>query len=321
MKLFNLSLKQFIFFFVLTVFSALTIAYGYTTKPYDFIAYLAAFLLVGIAGLITDEKWGAIAGFLGISSGLVLLHFILQESNEKLVEAHQDYQAFTKNYFVILIFVGIAFGFLGGFLAKRLTRKPEGVVEQTNDLKKPFLTTKELTLMAMFVAIGVAINTVRVGIFSFGGFPIILSGYVLGPIPGFIIGAITDLVAFIVRPSGPFNPAYTLTSALTGFIPVFITNLLGDRYPKYKYWKVLIGTFIGQFLTSVFMVPVFRTIFQATDKSFWVQVGIHAGKAAIKQAWSVPLYAFLVISVIEAIYKAVDVNFRRNSKLKPDKGI
>lgn len=325
MKVLNLSLKQFVFILVLTLFSAFTLAYGYTVKPYDFIAYPAAFLLVGTAGLISDVRWGAASGLLGTSAGLALLHFVLQENNEKLLEARETYLAFTRSNAFFLILGGVVIGFLGGLLARYLNRKaetsPAPAVSQA-DRKQPFLTTRELTLMAMFVAIGVAINTVRVGMFSFGGFPIILSGYVLGPVPGLIIGGVTDLVAFIVRPSAfPFNPAYTLTSALTGFIPVFLTRLLGDRYPKYSYLKVLIGTFVGQFLTSVFLVSVFRTVFQASQSSFWVQVGIYAGQSAIKQAWSVPLYAFLIVSVIEALHKAIKTQVRPKRKLSPDKGI
>ena len=154
--------------------------------------------------------------------------------------------------------------------------------------------------MAIFVALGVIINTARIGFVSFGGFPIILSGYLLGPISGFIVGGVTDVVAFIVRPSSfGFNILFTLTSALTGIIPIVVTRLLGEKYPNYTFIKVLIGVLLGQIITSVVLVPIFTAFLY--KKVFIVE----AGKALLKQAISIPIYAFLTTSLTDRIGKVI----------------
>ncbi len=90
-----------------------------------------------------------------------------------------------------------------------------------------FLNPRSIAYASLFVALSVVINTFRIGSVSFGGVPIIFSGYVLGPVMGFIVGAMADIVGFIVRPSGnAFNPVFVLTSALTGMLPILVTKLL-----------------------------------------------------------------------------------------------
>lgn len=168
--------------------------------------------------------------------------------------------------------------------------------------KKSKFSVKQLTYMSVIIAIAVAINTLRVGLVSFGGFPIILGGYLLGPIPGFIIGGLSDLIGFYVRPSGyDFNILFTLTSALTGLLPVFVSKILGDRYPKYSLIKIFIGILFGQVLTSVILVPLFSTILYG-DSTFYIL----AIKALIKQAISIPIYSILIFTLINRLTKVID---------------
>lgn len=163
-------------------------------------------------------------------------------------------------------------------------------------------SVRMLTYMSVIIAIAVSVNTMRVGPVSFGGFPIILGGYLLGPIPGFIIGGLADLIGFYIRPSGfDFNILFTLTSALTGLIPVFVSKLLGDRYPRYTLVKIFVGIFIGQILTSVILVPIFSTILYGAS-SFYVL----AARAFIKQALSIPIYSILIFTLVNRLTKVID---------------
>ena len=191
-----------------------------------------------------------------------------------------------------MILAGVIVGFLGGGIGKIFDEERSGK-----------FSTHRITYIAIFVAMSVAINTARVGSISFGGFPIILSGYFLGPINGFIVGALADVVGFLIRPSsaGGFNIAFVLTSALTGFIPVLVTRLLGEKYPNYSFIKVLIGVFVGQIITSVLMSPFFMVMFYGKNTFIY-----YAGKAFFKQIISIPIYAFLINTVSDSIGKTVD---------------
>lgn len=170
-------------------------------------------------------------------------------------------------------------------------------------IEKRKFSTRQLTYVAIFVTLSVIVNSVRVGFLSFGGLPIIMSGYILGPGLGFVVGIVTDIVGVIVRPpsTGGINPLFVLTSGLTGFIPVFVSQLLRDRYPDYKYWKLVVGIIVGQFITSVFMVNIFIDLLYAPG-TFWVKMP----KAAVKQLLQAPIYAATIKAVLETTSKQFD---------------
>lgn len=163
---------------------------------------------------------------------------------------------------------------------------------------KEKFTTRRIAYIGIFIAISVVVNTLRFGYFSFGGLPIILSGYALGPVSGFIVGGLADIIAFAVRPSasGGFNPLFSLTSALTGAIPVIVTRKLGGKYPDFSLPTLFAGIFVGQTLTSVIMVPFFISII--AGKNIFIPQLI---KAASKQVTSIPLYSV----IIKAIFKPI----------------
>ena len=246
----------------------------------------------GIYSIAYSERLNEIKELTSKDKPLVLKSF--DEDLWGIIE-NKAYNEFLDKYFIILIISFIIIGFTFGILGEKLK-------EERNELFKSI----KLVNMSIFVALSVAINTMRVGSVSFGGFPIILSGYLLGPIPGFIVGAMSDIVGFIIRPSAlGFNPVFILTSALTGLIPVVVTNLLGNKYPRFEMHKVLIGIFIGQILTSVIMVPIFSTIIYGKH-SFWFL----AYRAFIKQVISIPIYAFLTTTIVDRVTKVINFDYK-----------
>lgn len=54
---------------------------------------------------------------------------------------------------------------------------------------------------------------------SFGEIPLMLSGFILGPAYGAFTGALSDLVGYPLNPQGAYFPGFTLTAAITGFLP------------------------------------------------------------------------------------------------------
>ncbi len=166
---------------------------------------------------------------------------------------------------------------------------------------------KKLVYGALFVALTVAVHSARIQTpittISFKGLPIILSGLFLGAPMGFAVGTVADIVAFIVRPSPfPFNPLFTLTSALTGAIPAIMMKVLKDE-GEFKFWKVLVSIAVGQFITTVTLVPIFRVLIY----KLFAQGGeapiftILFTKALIKQAIHVPVYSLITVAVYKPL--------------------
>lgn len=162
------------------------------------------------------------------------------------------------------------------------------------------INSKAIAISGFLIALNIVLSRIITipGIINFGGFPIVFGGVVLGPMAGLIIGAVGDIVSFIVRPTGPFMPHFVLTSALTGFIPGMITMFLKNNKENPKLWKIFIAILVGQVTTSVLMVPYFRMIL------FGHPFVITMAKAASKQAINIPAYSIIIKILVEALYRA-----------------
>lgn len=162
------------------------------------------------------------------------------------------------------------------------------------------INTKIIAISGFLIALNVVLSRIITipGVINFGGFPIIFAGVVYGPIVGGVVGAIGDIVSFIVRPTGPFMPHFVLTSALTGIIPGLIMGLLKAELPNFPLWKIFISILVGQVTTSILMVPYFRSIL--FDHPFIITMS----KAASKQAINIPVYSIIIKALVESLAKA-----------------
>lgn len=292
----KLKLKDWIFIGIISVISILAIRLN--SRPNVYMGFVFALIGILFVGFYSNRILAPIIAILITLFGfLIRWHFPLKETlkGAKLqayLQKNQQYHDFISKYLILILLAIGLLAFIAGICGEILRE----------DRKLP-ITVNKITYMALFIAIGVIINSVRIGDISFGGLPIIFSGFILGPIGGFLVGGATDLLAFLVRPSASeFNLLFTFTSALTGLIPIMVVSLLGDEYPKYKFWKILVGIFVGQILTSVVLVPIFQTMLYAQN-SFWV----YFMKALVKQLLSIPFYAFLVFTINDRVSKVLGV--------------
>lgn len=290
-----------IFMYGLSVFLTMTVSTVTIGSPKVYLGIIAALILVLFAARLSEEKWAGFYASLSIAIGIILqiTHPIFgkmkAEKLEKLKPLVENYHNFLIKYGALIV-IGIEI--IAYFISKIKIEKKEST---------KFRSTRTITYMSVFIALSVVINTMRFGSISFGGFPIIYSGLVLGPVNGFIVGGVSDVLAFIVRPSsGGYNILFTLTSALTGFIPAIITGLFKDKYPNYRFFSVLIGVFIGQMITSVIMAPFFQSILFGKNTFYY-----YAVKAFIKQIVSIPIYSGLFISLNESLKKNINFNLSR----------
>ncbi|MDO4621828.1 MAG: folate family ECF transporter S component [Eubacteriales bacterium] len=82
---------------------------------------------------------------------------------------------------------------------------------------------KILTTSAMLLAMAVIFGFLKVPItptleIRFTMIPIAVAGTLFGPVVGGIVGALSDIVAYLVKPTGPFFPGFTITAAIGGVI-------------------------------------------------------------------------------------------------------
>ena len=275
---------------VVLTMSVTTITIG---APKVYLGLVAAVIIVLFASRLLDKKYSLIASMASIAIGMALqvkMPMIPKMKPEKLEALKPLIETYHEN----LIKYGVIVVAIVGILVYVLSPKIKVARKQSS--------TRRITYMAVFIALSVVINTMRFGSVSFGGFPIIYSGLVLGPVNGLIVGAVSDVLGFIIRPSsGGYNVVFTLTSALTGLIPIMVVQLFKVKYPNYKFYQVLLGIFIGQMLTSVIMAPYFQALLFGKNTFYY-----YATKAFVKQIVSIPLYAALFTSMTESIKDSID---------------
>ncbi len=116
----------------------------------------------------------------------------------------------------------------------------------SNDVRR--LTTLALLMAASvvltrFFGVMAPIAGVMVLRLSFGEIPIMLAGATYGPAAGAVVGAMADLLGMALFPSGVYFPGFTLSSALTGFIPGIMLRWGREREDgrpeRVSYWWLL----------------------------------------------------------------------------------
>lgn len=281
--------------FVMTVVAAFVLDIQYLNSSFMFGSILVTMIVLFLSGAYLGP---VLAGMMGlVTTGLILLS--RANSVMHALPADQQSEAYVKmaafhesllHFFWLYLLAGVAVALLGAFLGRYLK----------NRVKIAETISKNMTYISAFVALGVVINTMRIGEISFGGFPIVYSGIAFGPIVGGVVGTLIDVVGFIVRPSGSggaFNPLFTMTSMLTGVIPPLVMKILRDDGTKTSYWRVLISILAAQLITSVALVPLFR---------YWLYAHPYIPtliSSVIKQAYSVPLYAFFFVVIYRTTKK------------------
>ena len=83
--------------------------------------------------------------------------------------------------------------------------------------------TRILTASAMLLAIAVILGFFKIPVnqfmeLRFAFLPIACTGMLFGPFVGGVVGALSDILGYLAKPTGPYFPGFTLSCALTGVI-------------------------------------------------------------------------------------------------------
>lgn len=120
-------------------------------------------------------------------------------------------------------------------------------INTTTMVQSAFLVAISIVLTRFFVFMPT--NTLRIG---FGDLPLMLSGFLFGPIVGGITGAAADLIGIIINPLGPPHLGLTISSMLWGVIPglfVMIARRRGSN--PYGKLNVLIAVTVSIVVVSL----------------------------------------------------------------------
>lgn len=113
---------------------------------------------------------------------------------------------------------------------------------------------KKVSFAAIFVALSVVFSFLTVSIlptFQVGvtEFPIMGSGFVLGPFFGSLVGLVKDVFTMISKGYPP--SLFTLSPILLGLIPGLFTVIVGKKRVYNSFWLLLVIVYITTLARSV----------------------------------------------------------------------
>jgi ECF transporter S component (folate family) len=122
-----------------------------------------------------------------------------------------------------------------------------------------------ITYSAMLLACATVLGFFKVPIteiieLRFAFLPIAAAGSLFGPFVGALVGGLSDIFGYLVHPTGPFFPGFTISSAVQGLIFGLIL------YNRPITWKRVIMANIAQtVLITLILNPLWLSILYAMD--------------------------------------------------------
>ncbi len=134
---------------------------------------------------------------------------------------------------------------------------------------KKLTDPKVLTIAAMLTAIGIVLGLFKWPInpfleIRFGSLPISIAGYLFGPGIGAVVGALCDIGGYIVRPTGPFFPGFTISGIISGII----FGLVLYRH-KPTFLRILAAFMINAVVVGIFINSLWLTFLYKLEAGYW----------------------------------------------------
>ncbi|MBP3851924.1 MAG: folate family ECF transporter S component [Erysipelotrichaceae bacterium] len=128
-----------------------------------------------------------------------------------------------------------------------------------------FKNVKMLTTTALLVALATICGFFKIPInqvveIRFAFLPIACAGALYGPVVGAVVGALSDILGFIVRPTGPFFPGFTLNAAIQGILFGFF---LYKKEPTLM--RCTLANFIQTLIVTLLLTPLWLTVLYTMD--------------------------------------------------------
>lgn len=184
--------------------------------------------------------------------------------------------------------------------------------------QKSKLTTQMLVRMSLLIALNIilerylslrlpmlGVEGLRIG---FGAVPVIFAGIFMGPVAGGLVGAVGDIVGFIVAPlGGAYVPHFTLTAALRGIIPGLIILLAGRGRREIGIFPLFLAISAVFVVVNILIWPYFMEIVFGPLRAVTVPPKIAEAVVAI------PIYTIILFTLGRSMKRVLDTGMGRRA--------
>lgn len=118
----------------------------------------------------------------------------------------------------------------------------------------------------ILLAISIALGGLSISIgnylrISFSVLPQQIICFLYGPIVGIIFGAVSDILRFIAKPSGPFFPGFTISSMLYGLIYGFFLYQKRFTYKNIVFSNILAAIIVNILLNTYWLSILYGQLY------------------------------------------------------------
>lgn len=167
--------------------------------------------------------------------------------------------------------------------------------------KKKNISTKNMVQSGFLVAISIVLtrvlvlmptNTLRL---SLGEVPLMVSGFLFGPVIGGISGMAADLIGIAINPQGPPHFGFTLSSMLWGIIPGIFTMVFKKRNKENPYSNLSITFVVTICILLISLGLNTYWLSQLYGEGFFVMLPARGLSALI----NIPLQSIIIINLMK----------------------
>lgn len=147
------------------------------------------------------------------------------------------------------------------------------------------LTALQIILSMLTIQIGSSIQI------TFDYLPLAVVGMLFGPVPAMFTGALSDLIAFFIRPTGAFNPGFAVSAALSG---LFYGLFLYEQNPV-RMWQLLVSRLLAVLVCNIGLNTLWLLLMYGSGAWAWIPGRI------LKNALEYPVSILLLWGVQRAL--------------------
>lgn len=169
---------------------------------------------------------------------------------------------------------------------------------------KKLKDVRTITTCALLLALATILGFFKIPItqiieIRFGALPVAVAGAFFGPVLGGIVGGLADILAYIVKPTGPFFPGFTISSAIGGVIFGLILYSKGRK-------PTILRIFLAQVIYTIvvgLIINTFNLYFLYGDFAAGVNgYFVYMGTRLLKELIMLPINTVLVIGVVKPAF-------------------
>lgn len=171
--------------------------------------------------------------------------------------------------------------------------------QSVNELKNTRVLAAASLLTAMNSILG--FFTIVIGDFIKIGFSFLamsVAGMLYGPVVSGILGGVGDLINFMIKPTGPYFPGFTLNAVLSGILYGLCLYKKPVSLKRIFFTRLCVVIFVDLILTTTWLSMLY-------GKAFLVLVSTRAVKAAVMLPIETAMLYFVTKNVT-AIVAAAD---------------